>query len=604
MLEGLNEKQKEAVTCGDGPVLVVAGAGSGKTKTLTTRLAYLIADRGISPDAICAITFTNKAAREMKDRVGVLLQKYNLGNETKEPFVGTFHAFGARMLRSHASKVGRTSAFSIYDADDTQRLIKKITKDLVLDNTLTHAALRHEFSRIKSENISQEAFCNDSRSQSVWNIFQLYEEGLTDRNAFDFDDLIQKPAHILHTHPEIAEKYAKKFSHILVDEYQDINTAQYNLIELLARSHRNIMVVGDDAQAIYRFRFSDFRNFLNFERQWKDVKVILLEQNYRSTQNIIESSSALIAKNVVQKKKNLWTGNEEGAPITIIEQDDEFSQADYIVSHARAYAKKGLRVAVLYRTNAQSRALEQIFLEYNIPYELFGALSFYERKEIKDIIAAVKYVYNPKDDMSALRLEKDFGKRLWAKVKEELDAIPKELPPVEYIECFLKAAGYMERVRHEHANYAERIENIQELMVFARQFSSTEEFVEKISLADAFEKDSNRAEREAQGEKTICLMTIHLAKGLEFDVVFIAGANEGLIPHQRSLFSLDDVEEERRLMYVAMTRARQELIICFYDVASRFLYELPPAKVRFEGVRGFGSGDDYEDDEERYISYD
>ena len=594
MFSDLNEKQKEAVEYGRGPLLIVAGAGSGKTKTLTSRLAYLIAAKKVNPEKILAITFTNKAADEMKERVKKAIEKENI-KITKEPFVGTFHSFGARILRKESRLFGRSISFSIFDDVDSLSLIKKILKNLNI-STSNHApaSLMREFSRIKSELLDEKSFLGNKKSESVWYLFKEYERVLEKNNAFDFDDLIEKPVRLFKKNREILKKYQSQHDYVLVDEYQDINTAQYLLVKLLVYSHNNINVVGDDQQAIYGFRFSDFRNFLNFEKDWPKAKLIFLEQNYRSTKNIIESSSALIAKNLMQKPKNLWTENEEGGRIRIVEHDDEFSEADFIVQNTQTYLKKGMNVGILFRTNAQSRALEQLFLEYGIKYNLFGALTFYERKEIKDIVAGLRYSLNPADEISLSRLEKNFYKKTYLKLKDELPKKSK-MKPAQIIAYFVKATGYTELLKKNYENYLERLENVQELSYFSEQFEDLAHFIEKVSLAHPL--DDQKRKRNKKYLEGANLMTIHLAKGLEFDVVFVTGVNEGILPHQRSLFLAEDMEEERRLMYVAMTRAKKELYLNFYHAPSRFLSELPSNYLEF-------SGDKALDDEERYIEYD
>ncbi len=595
MNSDLNNKQREAAYAPDGPILVVAGAGSGKTKTLTARLAYLISQRQVPPQAILAITFTNKAAREMKERVEKLIASHGLKGEG-DPFVGTFHSFGAWLLRHEAKRFSRTNAFSIFDSDDSQRLIKRLVADLPKSPYLLPASLARQFSRIKSEYIDAAAYVRSPHDETVWDLFTRYEAALKDNNAFDFDDLIHKPVWLLRNDAGAREKYQAMFRYILVDEYQDVNTAQYLLVKLLAASHGNVMVVGDDAQSIYKFRFSDFRNFLQFEREWPKALVIMLEQNYRSTKQIIESSSALIAHNEVQKKKNLWTENEIGSPVRVIEHRDEFSQADAILDEAQRMQKSGMRVGILYRTNAQSRALEQMCIEHQVPYQIFGTVSFYDRQEIKDIIAGVRMVCNPQDTLSFIRLEKNLGKRLAAAVREKLSGYTSETRPLDILRAFVTAADFMNRLDKKYDNASDRAENIQELMAFAQHFSDAASFLERVSLADTLDAQSLRSAQRHEGVPVINLMTIHVAKGLEFDGVLVAGVNEGTLPHQRSLFSPEDVEEERRLMYVAMTRARRELQLHFYSVASRFLYELPPQQVFFD--RG-----ELPDEDEQYIVY-
>jgi DNA helicase-2/ATP-dependent DNA helicase PcrA len=594
MFDDLNEKQREAVFADDGPLLIVAGAGSGKTKTLTSRILYFIAEKKVEPARILAITFTNKAADEMKARVLNALAK-NSVKTFSEPHLSTFHSFGAFALRELYDYADRTKSFSIFDDDDSFKLLKGITKDMMLDKTKSAPYFAREISKIKSELVDEDSFTGE---EVVWEVYQLYEKALQKNNAFDFDDLIEKPVRIFRSYPETARTYQDRYTHVLVDEYQDVNTSQYWLLKLLAGTRQNVTVVGDDAQSIYRFRFSDFRNFLNFERNWPNARVVYLEQNYRSSKNIIEASSNLIAKNLHQKKKNLWTENSEGTPVQIVEHDDEFSEADFIVGKARTLHEKKKHVGILYRTNAQSRALEQMLIEYGLEYRLFGAVSFYERKEIRDVISALRYAFNPADEVSLERLRKNLYKKDFLLVRDLLPQKAPEVSPAQLIREFVSAVSYPTYLQSEFTNFAERMENVEELEYFAEQFDSLGVLLEKIALVDGFDsgRRKKRGSRHDAGN-SIDLMTVHLAKGLEFDAVLVAGVNEGTLPHHRSYYDPDELEEERRLMYVAMTRAKEELYLNFYNMPSRFLFELPGDKVVFHGEKKL-------DDEERYIEYD
>ncbi len=595
MNDELNPKQKEAVEYGEGPMLIVAGAGSGKTKTLTSRLAYLISQKGVKPERILAITFTNKAADEMKERVkkSLFSSKIKISNE---PFVGTFHSFGAGILRKEGKFFGRNYSFSIFDRDDSISAIKKILKNFNISvSDFSPTVLIKEFSKIKSELLDEEDFQESEKSKKIYFLFKEYESFLERNNAFDFDDLLEKVFQLFSKNKEVLKRYQSQYDYVLVDEYQDTNSVQYRLVKMLSEAHKNINVVGDDQQAIYGFRFSDFRNFLNFEKDWPEAKIIFLEQNYRSTKNIINSSSGLISNNVLQKPKKLWTQNQDGSLVKIAEHDDEFEEADFVIQTASGYLRQNKNVGILFRTNAQSRALEQMLLEYGVEYNLFGAITFYERKEIKDLVAALKYCANPSDEISLSRLEKNFYKKTYLKIKEELP-LKSSLKPDKIIDYFIKATDYIAMLEKTYPNFSERLENIQELIYFSQQFSKLPNFLEKISLASPLD-ESVRKKRDKKYLSGINMMTIHLAKGLEFDVVFVVGVNEGLLPHQRSFFSSQDVEEERRLMYVAMTRAREELYLSFYNLPSRFLSELPSNNLEFAGKRAF-------DDEERYIEYD
>lgn len=592
MFSELNEKQKEAVYAPNGPLLIVAGAGSGKTKTLTARIAYFISHRRIPPEKILAITFTNRAASEMKSRVLDILK--NEGVHTKgEPHVSTFHSFGAMVLRRVCAHVGRSISFSIYDGDDSLKLVKKLLKDRNLEKKQGPGFFIREISRIKSECIP----LPEIGDSIVREIYEEYEAALQKSNAFDFDDLIEKVVRVFRAHPAVLDVYQKQYRAVFVDEYQDTNMAQYYLLKLLTGAQPTITVVGDDAQSIYGFRFSDFRNFLNFEKNWPDAKIIFLEQNYRSSKNIITTSSDLIAKNTQQKKKRLWTDNEQGAPVRIIEYKDESQQADGIVQQAHQYHQNNMRVGILFRTNAQSRALEQVCVERTIPYRLFGAVRFYDRKEIRDVLSALRYAHNPLDYISLERLDKNLYKKDFIRMQQELPLRAHTHTPQQLISYFMEAVSYATYVRQEFSNFTERMENIDELLFFAGQFDSLAAFLEKVSLVDGFDTGKKKKPSRYEQAHSIDLMTIHLAKGLEFDVVFVAGVCEGSLPHQRSYFSIDELEEERRLLYVAMTRARKELSLHFFGIPSRFLFELPGDRVVFTGNMAL-------DDEERYIEYD
>jgi len=593
VIDDLNEKQKQAVESGDGPLLIVAGAGSGKTRTLTARLAYLITHHKVRGSHILAITFTNKAADEMKKRVALLLRAHK-SSVDDGPFVGTFHSFGARLLRTECRAFGRTPNFSIYDDDDRLRLLKKIIPQTIEGSKKRTAAalLGKSISRIKNEVLSRDGVSAQKDGDELWSAFMRYEKEMQQQNAFDFDDLVEKVTRLFLQNPTALKKYRDRYHYILVDEYQDVNTAQYLLVKLLAGEKGNITVVGDDQQSIYKFRFSDFRNFLNFEKDWPHARVVFLEQNYRSTHHIINAASALIAHNTFQKPKKLWTEKKEGSPVSVIEHGGEYEEASYISDVARAALADGKSVGILYRTNAQSRALEQVFVENQVSYALFGALSFYERKEVKDLLAALRLAHNPHDEMSFDRLQKIFFKRLSASLREEL-VLQGESPPAVVLAFVINKVDYMSRLQKEYNNYLDRIDNVQELLRFAATFSSIGEFLEKVSLTHPFDTGVRKGDGNSVGAH---MMTIHLAKGLEFDVVLVAGVNEGLLPHQRSLFAADEIEEERRLMYVAMTRARGELILNFYGVPSRFLAELPGDNVFFRI-------DSSLDDDERYIEY-
>jgi DNA helicase-2/ATP-dependent DNA helicase PcrA len=602
----LNDRQREAVEHTGGPLLIIAGAGSGKTKTLTSRLVRLL-ERGVPPEAILAITFTNKAAKEMKDR---LLGSPSLRNRASSivgeaPFLGTFHSFGYRILKNEAERLGRTPNFSVFDEDDTASIIRRILREhSTHKERLTLSKITAAISRVKNKLLNPE----EELDRDMRFVFSSYESLLRASNAFDFNDLIEKVVVLFRSNPKILEKYQNAFSHILVDEYQDVNPAQYELVRTLAARHGNVSVVGDDAQAIYGWRHANYKNFLNFDRDWPRAKVVALEENYRSTGTIVAAASALIQKNVGQRPKRLWTKNESGTPIRVVAAGGPEEEGAWIASEIQTLTRgvphtkeKGLEsfkakkfehpaAAILYRTNAQSRAIEQALIERNVPYRIFGGIRFYDRQEIKDIVAGIRIASNPKDEASAERLMKNLPKRIAAPAIQELRSIGAEKSIPEIIAAFLAATGYLERLDQKFENASERRENIEELISFAAEFPTAADFLERVSLLQ-----STDAPREEQPNPSAVLMSIHMAKGLEFDTVFIAGASEGLLPHQMSYGSTDSFEEERRLMYVAMTRARKSLAITFSKIPSQFLYEIPPELTNFINLRGGRSlyeGDD------------
>lgn len=613
----LNPRQKEAVEYGDGPLMIAAGAGSGKTKTLTSRLIALLG-RGIAPERIIAITFTNKAADEMRDRITNSLQPMTNNTNDKvisyklsvnsQPFIGTFHSLGARILRSEAGYLGRTAAFSIFDSEDALSLVRKTIRALELNREDYPAGkLMNSFSRIKSLVLNS----SEELAPVELGAFETYERKILEFNGFDFDDLIEKVVRLFQTKPAVLKKYQGLFSHILVDEYQDINPAQYSFIRLLGENHRNLSVVGDDAQAIYGWRFADIKNFLDFENDWPEAKVVTLEQNYRSSANIIQAASGLISHNAFQRPKKLWTENEPGSAVTVVAARDEADEAEWITETIRAITgdQKVLKhskdvhgdhaIAILYRTNAQSRALEQACLESDIPYRIFGGIKFYERKEVKDIVAALRFASNPKDELSAERIEKTFTRSAAASLLKELPG-KNTLPPFELIGFILNSGGYASYLKDKFTNSEERMENVVELMNFASGFNRLENFLERVSLLQATDIPAHKLITKNLKQKTpVNLMTIHMAKGLEFDIVFVAGSSEGVIPHRMSYGSQEGVEEERRLMYVAMTRAKRNLYLTFTNLPSRFLYEIPPELTEFVNLKG--DSHELPDEDEIYL---
>ena len=621
----LNDKQLEAVKHTEGPLLILAGAGSGKTKVLVHRIAYLIEHMGVNPYNIMAITFTNKAAAEMRERVERIIP--NVGSSI---WVMTFHASCVRMLRRFIDRIGYDNNFSIYDTEDQKTLIKRIYKNLNLDPKIIKekTAIR-AISSYKDELTSPEEALrqtNDFYDRQIINIYSEYQKALKQNNALDFDDIIVKCVELLERDEEVREYYQEKFKYIMVDEYQDTNNAQFRLIKLLADKYKNLCVVGDDDQSIYKFRGANIFNILNFENVYKDAKLIKLEQNYRSKANILNVANAVIKNNKGRKDKSLWTANDSGEKIRVLEFENAAGEAEFIINEIKQKASDYSEWAVLYRTNAQSRLLEERCVLLNIPYQLVGGVNFYQRKEIKDVVAYLKILSNPNDDISLLRIinlpKRGIGASSIAKISayaslnslslwevlsdidniEELsklkskfsvfsesieklqEAKEKEESVADIIDFIMDEINYKASFLEEGTEEAlARIENIEEFKNKAREYESTEleAFLEDIALIadiDRYDEDSKR----------VTLMTLHAAKGLEFPYVYMSGMEEGLFPSSMSLFTGDesDVEEERRLCYVGITRAKKELCMTFakfrmqngdmrYGTLSRFVTEIP-----------------------------
>ncbi len=587
----LNEKQKEAVEILNGPILIIAGAGSGKTKALTCRVAYLI-NSGVEPRNILALTFTNKAAEEMKKRIFKLVGFQN-NFASDSLFAGTFHSFCAKILRDEAEKIGYKRNFVIYDGDDQTALVKKIIKELAVDpKRVSPGAILASISRAKSELVGPADFdaAGGGYFQNIAaKIYPVYQDALFAANAFDFDDLIMKVVGLFQENPDILEKYRDIYRYILVDEYQDTNFAQYILVKLLAQKYRNLCVVGDDWQCVYSWRNADFRNILNFEKDYPEAKVVKLEQNYRSTKNILDCAGAVIAENNFRTQKELWTKNSEGAKLKIRAVADEKKEGDFIAKEIGRLMKEEKYsfndFAVLYRTNAQSRALEESFLKADTPYRIIGGVKFYSRKEIKDILAYLRFIVNSGDLVSLQRIfnvpprglgdfspeSADFLKeaekispRKFEAAKKFHDfigktrALAEKVSVAELIKIIIKETGYVDWLGGGTPQEDSRIENIQELVGVAKNYGNLNGFLEHAALI-------SEADRFDLKKDAVNLMTAHLAKGLEFPVVFIAGMEEGLFPHSKSLFSgsAAELEEERRLCYVGMTRAKENLYLLF-----------------------------------------
>ena len=630
----LNDMQKKAVLQTEGAVLVLAGAGSGKTGALTVRIAHLI-EKGVKPWNILAITFTNKAAKEMSERVNKLI-----GDKAKDIWVSTFHSTCVRILRRDIDKIGYSRDFSIYDTDDQEKMMKEVFKRLnfsITDKTFTVKGALAEISKQKEELISWEDYeaktDKDIRKVKFAKAYRIYQTLLKENNALDFDDLIYKTVQIFKTDTDVLDYYQEKFKYIMVDEYQDTNTSQYELVRLLSAKYKNICVVGDDDQSIYGWRGANIRNILDFEKDFEDTVVIKLEQNYRSTKTILDAANSVIKNNTTRKDKTLWTENDKGSIIHIKRADNEYDEARFVGDKINELILKGDRkykdFAVLYRTNAQSRAIEDYFVKKSIPYRLLGGIRFYERKEIKDVLSYLKVLSNPADTIALKRIinvpKRGLGDASIEKVENfanennmsfyealshideitelktrakkfkefyevmtEIEKDANELSVSELIESVLNKTGYVQLLQDEGTDEAlARIENIDEFVSKAVEYEkstdepSLREFLEDIALVadiDNYEPD----------EDTVVLMTMHSAKGLEFPYVFIVGMEEGMFPTYRVIQygTNEDMEEERRLCYVAITRAKEELFITQaksrmqhgitqYNAPSRFLKEIP-----------------------------
>jgi DNA helicase-2/ATP-dependent DNA helicase PcrA len=626
ILKDLNSKQKEAVETTEGPLLILAGPGSGKTRVLTHRLAYLI-KKGISSRNILAVTFTNKAADEMKQRVKKLL-----AGKFLSPFIGTFHSFCLRILRKEIDKLNYKKTFVIYDEEDQLKMIKQTMQELDINKEqFQPRKVATIISALKSELIDSSTYEKSAQEyfeKTISKIYTSYQQALKNNNASDFDDLIMLTVKIFKEFPETLKRYQEKFKYILVDEYQDTDPAQYQLIKLLSQRYKNLCVVGDDAQSIYSFRNADFRNILNFEKDFPEAKVVTLDQNYRSTQTILDAASELISKNAYQKPKSLWTQNPTGPPISIIEAWDEKAEAELTVEKILEFSEQGFKLndfTVFYRTNAQSRALEEAFIHHNIPYKLVGAIKFYQRKEIKDIVSYLKFISSgdlvsleriiniPPRGIGKMTLTKitNQGLENVAKGNEKVHSfynftkkakkIASEKPLSQVLKFILKEIKYQDYLKKVYEGAPLRAEvpedeirwqNIQELINVSADYDKIKppqglkKFLEKTALL-------SEADEVEEQKELVHLMTLHTAKGLEFPIVFIVGCEEGVLPHSRSLLNPLDLEEERRLFYVGITRSKKHLYLVFgqrrsnwgnkeANPPSRFLGEIPEELIKFE----------------------
>ena len=590
MLENLNKEQLEAVKTTEGPLLVLAGAGSGKTKVLTTRVAYLIDELGITPESILAITFTNKAAKEMKDRIFKML-----GTVAYQIQISTFHSFGLTILKEHYDKLGYDKNFTILDSDDSSTVVKKILKDMDKDpKKYSYKAIRNKISSAKNELMEPEdlaKFSTNDMDDLVVDVYKKYKEKLKTNNSVDFDDLLMLPITLFRKYPEVLKFYQDRFKYILIDEYQDTNEAQYLLTKMISAKYKNICVVGDNDQSIYSFRGSNYKNILNFEKDYNNAKVIMLERNYRSTKQILDVANCIIKKNTLRKDKNLWTDNETGEKVKYHRAENEKDEAFYVKCQIEELKKteKLSEIAVLYRTNAQSRNMEEALLKENIPYKVIGSMYFYKRKEIKDLLSYLNVIYNSNDDISLLRvinvpkrgigaktienlsIQADLlnqsiystieaGKELeFKKIIEDIKANKDNMSLTELVDYVLDKSGIRKELEDENTLDSEvRLENLEEFKSITKNFEeergiiSLEDFLMEISLVADVEEHKNNTE-------VVTLMTIHSAKGLEFDNVFVIGLEEGIFPHTNCLNDFNEVEEERRLCYVSITRARKKL---------------------------------------------
>src|SRR3954452_1342842 len=629
LLEDLNEPQREAVLHDEGPLLVLAGAGSGKTRVLTHRIAYAVETDRAMPGEILAITFTNKAAAEMRERVEQLV-----GRRARAMWVMTFHSACARMLRAEGTRLGYTRGFTIYDEQDSIQLVKRCIEELDVDpKRFAPRAIKRQISDAKNTLLDAEAYRQRVDSffeQTAADVYELYQQRIHSMNAMDFDDLLVRCVDLLRLFPEVRERYATGFRHVLVDEYQDTNRAQYVWLQLLSQEHRNLCTVGDDDQAVYGFRGADIRNILDFEKDFPDARVIKLEQNYRSTQTILSAANAVVAHNRARKPKALWTDLGTGDPVKMRELEDEHAEARWVAGEIERLVDSGCsrdEVAVFYRTNAQSRVLEDTLVRYGVGYQVIGGTKFYDRAEIKDALAYLIFLTNPSDAVSFGRIVNSpkrgicdttqarilahantVGEQVWEialrpdivpglgtaavkavgrfmSVMERLQERVDSAGVAELLDETLQESGYLDALRAERTIESEgRIENLEELISVAREYEATseepsvEEFLQQVAL---FSEQDNLTSEEG----IVTLMTIHNAKGLEFPVVFLLGMEDGVFPHMRSI-EAGDVEEERRLAYVGITRAKQKLYLTYarrrslyggseWNLPSRFLDEIP-----------------------------
>ena len=614
LFDQLNPQQISAVSHQKGPALVVAGPGSGKTRVLTHRVAYLIEYFGIPQDQILTVTFTNKAAEEIKERVSLLLEA------TKKPsWSGTFHSISSRILRRDGKYVGIAPDFVIYDSADQLSLIKGIICDYGIDSKkIKHQAVLNSISSAKTELVTPKEYAEIATGyfpRTVAKVYFEYQNRLKKNNALDFDDLLMELVHLFMENSQVLQKYQNFFRHVLVDEYQDTNKAQYTIARLLSDRHKNLYVVGDMSQAIYSFRGADYRNILNFQRDYEGAAIYNLEKNYRSTQNILDAAKSVIKNNSSHIPLELWTENGAGEKLVVHTANSEKDEANFVISRIEEALLKGYShkdIAVLYRTNAQSRNIEEALIKSSIPYKIIGGFRFYARKEVKDAVSFLRVLYNPKDSVSWERIinvpPRGIGKKSqealqnsgWdvAQIEEKtklplgvwIKKVP-ELSPLELLDLVLEKTGYLAWLDDGSEEAKDRLENLMELRSVAGLFGDLAEFLENVSLIESADKPN------AFDTDAVTLMTIHASKGLEFPIVFLVGMEEGLFPHSQSMFEVGEIEEERRLCYVALTRAKEKVYLtntrCRLlfgstqsNMPSRFLAEIGEDLIEFSGECG------------------
>lgn len=606
ILSTLNPDQLRSATHIHGPAIILAGAGSGKTKVLTHRTAHLIVHHDISPNTILLVTFTNKAAKEMKHRIQSLLSSYKKNGIL--PYAGTFHAFCARLLRAHGYLIGIPQTFVIYDEQDQMDVIKTVMNDLDISTKKIHpGSVLRTISEAKNELLSPEVYATIARGyfqEIVARVYPAYQTLLRNNNAIDFDDILVLAVELLKSNESVRKTYQEKYQFVMIDEYQDTNKPQYELSKLLTGDHENLVVVGDASQSIYRWRGADFRNIASLKHDFPRLIEYRLEQNYRSTQRILDAAFHVISKNTSHPILHLWTQNGQGNPLVLYEARNEYDEGTFIVQTILQSGSPFHSFAILYRTNAQSRSIEEALLHAGIPYILIGGTRFYERKEIKDVIAYLRVLANPQDSVSFKRIEK-LGKQRLKKFLAFLESWKTDakliaLSTIELLDLVLQTTDYLSLYDANIEEEAYRLENIKELRSVAAEFPDLHAFLENVALVEQEYESESLKQRDEQ-RSAVTLMTIHAAKGLEFDTVFIVGMEEGLFPHSRALMDPEELEEERRLCYVGITRAKQQLYLTYalkrmvygnriQTTISRFISDIPEHLIEYQRSLGLDRG--------------